>query len=232
MNRTNQLEKIGPLQTKFWGAEEKEATKIVVFHGYGASASDLYELGRAMDPQGTKGWYFPQGFLEVPIGPMMSGYAWFPIDQEEAQRAMLTQGGLKYAHLRPPGLDEAVEKGMLFLKEIGFDPQKDILGGFSQGSMMTVELQRTLAVALKRILVLSGSLVDEAGLSACANTFSGTRVFQSHGTYDDILPVAGATALKTQLERLGASVDFHEFRGGHEIPMPVLMACQAFISGD
>jgi phospholipase/carboxylesterase len=177
MIERNQLEDIGGLKALRWGAVEDSAPQKVVLHGYGASAYDLYDLGQILDPKQSYRWVFPQGFLDLGLSMMMAGYAWFPIDAEAAQRAIEQPGGLKYAHVRPPGIDEAVDRCLKFLKAINFDPARDLLGGFSQGSMMCVELQKSLPQPLQKMILFSGSLVDEQGLKSHAQQFQGVEVF-------------------------------------------------------
>jgi phospholipase/carboxylesterase len=57
----------------------------------------------------------------------------------------------------------------------------------------------------------------------------GLRVFQSHGTQDEILSYAGGERLRDALRKSGLAVDWHSFRGGHEIPQSALMALNAFL---
>ena len=56
-------------------------------------------------------------------------------------------------------------------------------------------------------------------------------VFQSHGTDDPILSPDVAKRLRDMLLNEGVSVDWHEFRGGHEIPMDVLAISEALSRG-
>ena len=44
-----------------------------------------------------------------------------------------------------------------------------------------------------------------------------TRVFQSHGTYDPILPFDSATTLRDLLASRQVKVTFHSFAGPHTI---------------
>ncbi len=52
---------------------------------------------------------------------------------------------------------------------------------------------------------------------------------QSHGSHDPILPMATAERWKGALTEAGLDVQWVPFRGGHEIPMPVLDALSAFV---
>ncbi|HEX8750148.1 MAG TPA: hypothetical protein VF732_03465, partial [Nitrospira sp.] len=54
--------------------------------------------------------------------------------------------------------------------------------------------------------------------------------FQSHGTQDPILPHVMAERLRDALTLAGLSVEWHSFRGGHEIPDPILNRLSEFIT--
>ena len=58
----------------------------------------------------------------------------------------------------------------------------------------------------------------------------GLPVFQSHGMQDEILPYVGAEKLRDTLTHGGLAVDWHSFRGGHEIPKAVLQRLGTFIT--
>jgi phospholipase/carboxylesterase len=57
----------------------------------------------------------------------------------------------------------------------------------------------------------------------------GLPVFQSHGTQDDLLPYVGAERLRDALNKSGLIVEWHSFRGGHEIPESVLRTLSVFL---
>ena len=69
---------------------ELTATKpyCVILHGYGANFEDLAGLMPYADPAQLYNWIFPNGILDVPIGPHMSGKAWFPIDIAALERQL------------------------------------------------------------------------------------------------------------------------------------------------
>ncbi len=58
----------------------------------------------------------------------------------------------------------------------------------------------------------------------------GLPVFQSHGMQDEILPYVGAERLRDALSKSGLVVEWHSFRGGHEIPEPVLRRLSTFLT--
>ena len=52
---------------------------VILFHGYGADAYDLQTLSDVLRPKKPTDFLFPQGVLEVPIGPGWTGRAWWNI---------------------------------------------------------------------------------------------------------------------------------------------------------
>ena len=220
------LQNLGPLKVLKYGSDSDSASKVIIFHGFGANAHDLYSLGEAMDPKGEMQWYFPDGVLAVPIAPGFMGKAWFPIDTSALEKAMVTGEGVNYSGLRPRGMDEAVNRALEFLQAVNFEPSNGFLGGFSQGSMMAVDIVKNLPEPPKGLLVYSGALVDQQGFAGKDKGFKNLNVFQSHGQQDPVLPFTGAENLKRQLQKMGATVQWSPFFGGHEIPFEVISQSQ------
>ena len=80
------------------------------------------------------------------------------------------------------------------------------------------------------LIILSGSIITQPDWDARWPARAGLPVFQSHGTDDPILPYDTATQLRDTLRRHELPVTWHEFRGGHEIPFPVLDRLGSFLT--
>jgi phospholipase/carboxylesterase len=122
-----------------------------------------------------------------------------------------------------------------FLDQQGVAWERLILGGFSQGAMVTAEILRQGLVdpsmPLPAVaLLFSGALVAEswwAAVPAVPADRSLPPVFQSHGTHDPVLPLSEGQALRDVLATVGFSVTWQEFEGRHEIPQTVVDAAAA-----
>ena len=55
---------------------DSEPSTVIFFHGFGADAYDLKSLSEVLSTKNPSRWVFPQGILEVPIGPGWTGRAW------------------------------------------------------------------------------------------------------------------------------------------------------------
>src|SRR5262245_8279285 len=105
---------------------------VVLLHGFGADASDLFPVAEVLDPDENWNFYFPEAPIEVPIGDMWTGRGWFPISVRDLE------SGVDFTKVRPPGMDESARAvdDMLF----HLNSEKLVLGGFSQGAMISMEV--------------------------------------------------------------------------------------------
>lgn len=194
---------------------------IILFHGYGADNQDLASLANAVGSPANVAWYFPNGPHTVQIGPHMTGRAWFPL-----RFAELEAEGFDFTQSMPEGMSRAVEGALKAVEDLRQKQKLEwnqiVLGGFSQGAMVALEVALRASEQPAGVTLFSGTLVNEPALTESANKKRGLRFFQSHGIQDPVLPFALAEKLDTTLNQAGMDGMLFSFRGGHEIPVPVL----------
>ncbi len=206
---------------------------VLLLHGFGAPGDDLVSLADALDvPTGTR-FLFPEGPLTLSFGPG-DARAWWLIDM---MRLAADQAAGRIRDLSqdiPKGLAPAREKMLTFLKEVeqqfGADPRKTVLGGFSQGAMLSCDVMLRTTQPYAGLIQLSGTLLAAQEWVPLLQKRNGLPVFQSHGMQDEILPYVGAERLRDTLSHGGLAVEWHSFRGGHEIPRSVLQRLGPFIT--
>lgn len=227
---------IGGLKTRLRGGTDGKGAGngpvVILLHGFGAPGDDLVPLADVMDlPAGTR-WFFP----EAPL-PLSMGYgdarAWWMIDMARLQ-ADRAAGRVRDLSIEVPnGLALARERVLLFLKELPrhrvIDYKKTVIGGFSQGAMLTCDAVLHSDYPLAGLVQLSGNILAQSVWGPLMTKRSGLPVFQSHGMQDEILPYAGAERLRDALIKSGLAVEWNSFPGGHEIPQPVLRSLNAFL---
>lgn len=208
-----------------------DAPWVILFHGYGADAKDLAPLAEVI-PVANKNlnWLFPDGFLEVPIGPSWMGRAWWPVDMMELQRAAMTGVARDLSKDTPAGLNTAFEKAMELLKALKVPWDKIILGGFSQGAMLATELYLHAPETPKGLIIMSGTLLHADKLRPLVPQRGGQNFFLSHGERDEVLSIQGARRLETLLTQGGMKGRLMSFGGGHEIPMGVIQGVGNYIN--
>ena len=200
---------------------ERPGYNVVLLHGFGADASDLFPLADYVDPENNWTFYVPDAPLEVPIGPHMTGRGWFPISLRDLD------AGVDFTQVRPPGLDSSAHD----ISDLIFhlDSKKLILAGFSQGAMIATEIAMTQPGDVHGLVLLSGTMLDEPGWTKKASSLKGLRVLQSHGQRDQVIPFASSQRLNDLLKQGGAQVEWIPFAGAHEIPVPVLKRFAEFL---
>jgi len=200
-------------------------------HGFGAPGTDLLGLWRVLDVPRTVRFAFPEAPHEIP--GLFGARAWWMLDLGRAEQAM-AKGPRSYARETPPGMEDATDRVVDMIEslqeELGVPSARLIVGGFSQGSMAACNAVFTRNVTPRGLVILSGTPVNLTAWEAGMASKRGLRVFQSHGQNDPLLSFEAAEHLRDEMRKAGLSTEWVPFRGGHEIPMPILEALGRFLS--
>ena len=230
-------EYIGGLRTSILGGTDGKGgghgPLVLLLHGFGAPGNDLVSLAADVTvPPGTR-FIFPEGLLSLSFGPR-DARAWWLIDMARLAADQAAGRVRDLSQDIPKGLAPARETMLTFLEELehtfGADPQKTVLGGFSQGAMLACDLMLRTTKSYAGLIQLSGTLLAAQEWLPLLQKRKGLPVFQSHGIQDVILPHVGAERLRDTLSKSGLAVEWHSFRGGHEIPVPVLQRLGVFLT--
>jgi len=230
-------EHIGGLRTRITGGTDGKGggrgPLVLLLHGFGAAGDDLVSLADALNvPVGTR-FVFPEGPLSLSFGPR-DARAWWLIDMARIAADQAAGRPRDLSQDIPKGLAPAREAMLVLLKEVerklGADPRKTILGGFSQGAMLSCDAMLHTDRPYAGLVQLSGNVLAQPLWGPLMPKRKGLPVFQSHGMQDEILPYVGAERLRDALIHAGLSVEWQSFRGGHEIPRSVLQRLGPFIT--
>jgi phospholipase/carboxylesterase len=230
-------EQLGGLRTRVTGGTDGKGggrgPLVLLLHGFGAPGNDLVSLADVLDvPAGTR-FIFPEGPLSLSFGPR-DARAWWLIDMARIATDQAAGRVRDLSQDVPKGLAPARKTMLAFLKEVeqkfSADPRKIVLGGFSQGAMLSCDLMLRTTQPYAGLIQLSGTLLVIQEWVPLLQKRKNLPVFQSHGMQDEILPYVGAERLRDTLTHAGFSVEWHSFRGGHEIPRAVLQRLGPFIT--
>lgn len=182
---------------------------VILLHGYGAQGNDLVPFARQL---GGAHFYLP----EAPFTRSGGGRRWFGRQSEGASTTEIGEARR--------GVIALIDR----LEAEGRPANEIILGGFSQGAMLTVEVAQHLAAEgrqLGGLIVLSGSTMPQwpGDLAVC------TKVLITHGETDSVLAFAKAEELHRRLSAAGSDVEWVPFPGGHSIPAIARAASAEFI---
>ena len=125
----------------------------------------------------------------------------------------------------PEGLDEARAKVDAMLDEATRElaPSHLILGGFSQGAMLSCDTTLRSTRKIHALVQLSGTWIAEDEWLPRLPNRAGLKTLISHGDEDPILPFVMAEHLRDAMIKAEFDVRWIPFHGGHEIP-PIVLA--------
>jgi phospholipase/carboxylesterase len=163
---------------------------IFMLHGYGASMNDLYGLADVITTNEKYDWIFPNAPLSVDLGMAMQGRAWFPIDMQELERAMMSGSHRNFEDKCPDEFKTSIDLAKVFIDSISKDYDEIIIGGFSQGAMVSSHLCSFGFEKLKGLILFSGTLIAKDMLLDGLEGKKPVPFFQSHGKQDPVLNFA------------------------------------------
>jgi len=231
-----QLKRYNGLDVRLTGGPDREGggngPVVILLHGFGAPGDDLVSLWRMVRVPDTFRFVFPAAPLHLP-GVIPGGRAWWMLDIDRMARDVAS-GRNRDLRIVPDGSASAREQLLAMLDALdqdrGLSASHVFLGGFSQGAMLACDLVVRSARPFAGLIVLSGSIMAQQEWEARWPARTGLPVFQSHGTDDPVLSYDTATHLRDTFRRHGLPVAWHAFRGGHEIPVPVLDRLGSFLT--
>src|SRR5439155_2074159 len=103
-------------------------------------------------------------------------------------------------------------------RERGFPAEQIVLGGFSQGSLMSLEVGLRYPHLLAGIVGISGYICNPEKLIAELSPLAlQQRVLITHGTLDPLIPFALVREQVNVLKSAGLHIEWHEFVKPHTI---------------
>jgi phospholipase/carboxylesterase len=200
----------------------------VLLHGFGAPGDDLVALAQYIPlpaPAARVRFVFPEAPIELG-GLYGDSRAWWRLDLARLEQDLRTNAVRDRRGEVPEGLTEARTHVTNLLDALkarySLDDSKLVLGGFSQGAMLSLDVALHRSTPPAALILMSGTLINEAEWRPLYSKLAGVPVLQSHGRADSLLPFMVAEILRDDLTAAGAKVQFIPFNAGHEIPPPVL----------
>jgi len=186
----------------------KPKNAVILCHGYGGDGKDISILA------GYWRTYLPDTIFICPDAPEKceaspSGFQWFDLtDQDPEQilsKSLVAENKLNKL------IDEVKESYNLLANQI-------IIGGFSQGSMISLQTGIKRKDKINSILGYSGKIIDLEHLSK--NIISRPNIFLMHGDIDQVVPVDGLLEAKNFFNKNNYEIETKIFKDcEHRIPM-------------
>jgi phospholipase/carboxylesterase len=185
------------LQSRFVPAAQPSRRLMVVLHGLGDSL-----LGFTWMPPMLRLPWLNYLLVNAPH-PYFIGFAWYDI--EDPEPGVLQGRGL-------------LRRLFAELGAQGWPAADTVLFGFSQGCLMSLDFALRYEGALAGIVGVSGYAFGLERLPAELHPRAREQAWLvTHGTDDELLPIARTRAQMEQLRALGVPIEWHEFPKAHTI---------------
>ncbi|HHL22824.1 MAG TPA: phospholipase [Aliiroseovarius sp.] len=195
---------------------------VLFLHGYGADGADLLGLADPLSP------YLKDTVFLAPDAPEKcranpGGFQWFPIPWlDGSSEAEAAQGQKRAAE----DIDALIDK---VLEENAISPERLVVFGFSQGTMMALDVVPRRAQPVAGIVGFSGRLLQPEGFAA--RVVSRPPVLLVHGDADDMVPLQYFHEAGRTLQEAGFDVYAHVMKGtGHGIAPDGLSVALSFMA--
>lgn len=227
-------ERLGSLNAHISGGSDGQGggtgPVVVLMHGFGAAGDDLVPLTRVLRVPSNVRFVFPEAPLALDA---WGSRAWWMIDPELFERRARGEAPDRSGEL-PQELPH-VRAQMLDLLDtmytrLDISHERVLLGGFSQGSMLALDLALHLTRKPAALALLSSTLIARSLWVPKMSSLAGLPIMQSHGHEDPLLSFEAAESLRDLLVAASADVTFVPFRGGHEIPSNVLSELSSLVT--
>jgi phospholipase/carboxylesterase len=172
---------------------------LVLLHGRGADERDLFPLLDLLDPERRLLGVTPRGPLTLPPG----GAHWYVVRE--------------IGHPDPETFLPTYAAVSEWLDGLGFAPERTVIGGFSQGAVMTYAL--SLGSGRPRpaaSIALSGFMPTVPGFELDLEPPL-PPVAIGHGTFDPVISVDWSRRAQETLEAAGADVLYREYPLPHAV---------------
>ena len=189
-------------------SKNKPRQVIILFHGYGGDGKDISSL--ALNWQR----FLPETIFLCPNAPEIcsvnpQGYQWFDLSSEK-EEAILEKSL------------EAEKKLSIFLDQVldnyQLQPKDLALVGFSQGTMMSLQVALKKKDKINCLIGYSGKIINQKHLSDNFN--SKPKIFLMHGENDTIVSPTHLLEAKEYFKKLGINVKTKMFKNcEHRIPV-------------
>ncbi|MFB2593334.1 alpha/beta hydrolase [Paracoccus sp. p4-l81] len=203
-------------------AQSGKATSAVVFlHGYGADGADLLGLADPLAP------HLPDTLFVAPDAPEPCagnpfGRQWFPIPWLDGSTEEAARQGMAAA------VDDLNAWLDRMMADEGLTPDRVILFGFSQGTMMALHVAPRRDLPVAGVVAFSGRLLEPEALAEQARVKP--PMLLVHGDADPVVPFADMKRAGDALVGAGFEVYGHVMQGTpHGIAPDGLSVALAFI---
>jgi phospholipase/carboxylesterase len=179
---------------------------LLLLHGYGSNEADLFSFATELPEE----YYIISA--RAPYDLQYGSYAWYAINFDADQnkfsdndQARISRDAVAYF------IDELVTNYPIDINDVN-------LVGFSQGSILSYAVALSYPEKINKIVAMSGYLnLEIVADDYLKNNLNTLKIFASHGTVDQVIPIDWARKTPGILEKLGVATTYKEYPVGHGV---------------
>mgnify|MGYP002777089914 CR=1 FL=1 len=180
---------------------------LLLLHGYGSNEEDLFSFA----PQLPEDCYVIS--VRAPFNLQPYGHAWYEINFYGDASTFSNNEQARSSRDRVVEFIDALPG-----KYPDIDTNDITLIGFSQGCILSYAVALSFPEKVRRVVAMSGYLNREIIADDLdSRDFSHLRMFVSHGSSDQVVPVDWARASRPELDRLRINYEYREYPVGHGV---------------
>jgi phospholipase/carboxylesterase len=179
---------------------------ILLLHGYGSNEEDLFSFAAELPDE----YYIISA--RAPYDLQYGSYAWYAINFDADEN--------KFSDNEQARSSRDLIAGFIgeLTSNYPIDSAKISLLGFSQGAVLSYAVALSHPEKIQKVIALSGYLSEAIfEKDYLKNDLSKLKIFASHGTADQVIPVDWARKTKPFLDKLGIASVYKEYPIGHGI---------------
>jgi phospholipase/carboxylesterase len=179
---------------------------LLLLHGYGSNEEDLFSFATELPNE----YYIISA--RAPYTLQYGSYAWYAINFDADQNKFSDHEQAKVSRDLIAGfIDELIANYPI-------DETQIALIGFSQGSILSYAVALSNPEKVQKVVAMSGYLnLEIMADNYLKNNFINLKIFASHGTVDQVIPVEWARKTPAIVEKLGINITYKEYPVGHGV---------------
>ncbi|WCM42844.1 alpha/beta fold hydrolase [Flavobacterium sp. CBA20B-1] len=191
---------------------------IVLMHGYGSNEEDLFTFATELPDD-----YYVVS-VQAPYQLPPYGFAWYAISFDADMNKFSDDNqAIASRDLLVEFIDELVVKYPIDTKNIN-------LVGFSQGAILSYAIAVTYPEKINKVVALSGYFNPEIMTPKTdVSAYNHLKIFGSHGTVDQVIPVEWARKTTDFLKPFNISFEYKEYPVGHGVSPQNFYAFKKFL---
>jgi phospholipase/carboxylesterase len=179
---------------------------LLLLHGYGSNEADLFSFAEELPEQ----YYVISA--RAPYDMQYGSYAWYAINFDADENKFSDHDQARISR------DVIVQ----FIDELTatypIDAKNIALIGFSQGAILSYAVALSYPEKVQKIVAMSGYFNAEIIKDGYQkNNFDTLKIFASHGTVDQVIPIDWARKTPSVMETLGINTTYKEYPVGHGV---------------